>query len=127
MPVAVCVPGPGIGFCKTLPADCRRHTVLLAVFLDDYQELLVQRVVAVSTSGGIIPGGFVELVYPRFPGLVRPPCPALLLELVGQFTAWVRVNAFRRGEHHLHLGEASVAAEVGIAAVADVDYVLAGD
>ena len=68
-----------------------------------------------------------ELVYPRFSGLVSPPCPAKLLELVGQFTARIRVNAFRRGEHHLHLGEAAVAAEVGIAAIADVDDVLAGD
>ena len=42
-------------------------------------------------------------------------------------TARVRVNTFRCGEHHLHLGEAAVAAEVGIAAIADVDAVLAGD
>ena len=101
--------------------------MLLAVLLDDYQELLVQRVAAVSASGGIILGGFFELVYPRFPGLFRPPCPAKLLELVGQFTARIGVNAFRRGERHLHLGEAAVAAEVGIAAIADVDDVLAGD
>ena len=72
-------------------------------------------------------GGLFELVCPRFPGLFPPPCPAKLLELVGQFTARIGVNAFRRGEHHLHLGEAAVAAEVGIAAIADVDDVLAGD
>ena len=125
--MAISVPGLRIAFCQALPADGRRHSVLLAVFLDDYQELLVQRVAAVAASGGIIRGGCIELVYPRFSGLFAPPCPAKLLELVGQFPAWVRVNAFRRGERHLHLGEAAVAAEVGIAAIADVDDVLAGD
>src|SRR5262249_55278976 len=109
------------------PADGRRHSVLLAILLDDYQELLVQRVAAVSASGGIIPRGFFELECPRFPRLFPPPCPAQLLKLVGQLTARIRINAFRRGEHYLNLGEAAVAAEVGITAIADVDDVLAGD
>jgi len=67
------------------------------------------------------------LEYPRFSGVFSPPCPAQLLELVGQFRAWVRGNAFRGGERHLDLGEAAVTAEVGMAAIADVNAVFAGD
>ena len=101
--------------------------MLLAILLDDYQELLVQRVAAVAASGGIIPGRLFERVYPGLARSMGPPGPALLLELVGQLTARIGVNAFRRGERHLHLGETAVAAEMGIAAIADVDDVLAGD
>jgi hypothetical protein len=56
-----------------------------------------------------------------------PACPAKLQELVCQLAAWVRVNACRRGKGHLHLGQAAVAAEVGIAAITQGEDVLAGD
>ena len=112
---------------QTLPAEGRRHSVLLAVFLDDYHKLLVQRVAAVAARSGIIGRGFIESVYPRFSWFSLSPYPAKLLELVSQFPARIGVNTFRRGKHHLHLGEPAVAAEVGIAAIADVDDILAGD
>jgi len=38
-----------ITFGQALPADGRRHSVLHAVLLDDYQELLVQRVATASS------------------------------------------------------------------------------
>jgi hypothetical protein len=87
----------------------------------------VQRIAAVAACGGIVLRGFVELVRPGLARLMGLPCPAKFLELAGQFPAWIRVNALRRGEHHLHLGETAIPAEMSIAAVADRDGVLAGD
>jgi hypothetical protein len=85
----------------------------------------VQRAMAVSASGGIKWGRFIERMNPRFARFIRPPYPALLLELVGHFAAWIRVNALRCGEYHLRFVKMTVATEISITAVAEVDHVLA--
>lgn len=84
----------------------------------------MQNVAAVSSRSRIVRGGPVKLVHPGFARQPCFPCPAEFFELVGQLPAWIRVNAFRRGESDLDQGVAAVATEMSPPPIADVDGIL---